>query len=319
MKTLIMYILCLLIIGLLFSCQGRNFRHDEKVFVTSMGATIEVKISYPGKWDNNKIIIWSQPSLVNDFFTDTDSIAKRDIWMSPILRKALLDSGYVNIEYIGRYDSIQYMNRKYSISDSNTKATDLECLIDYVKKNPKLRNKKIILIGHSEGGYINAKVASEQKNDIYALIQLASFAISVKQNAEYRRERIVYPAYLMYAHFPEVFDEIINASSSLDSYHTADIDGIKQFFKENFQPVETFIYEFDEMDSVFFHVDLYMKDRWVNENEKTKALLKGWNNYLTKEVISIFKKYYWKDINITWQNGTAKAKKSYHISHYLCQ
>jgi pimeloyl-ACP methyl ester carboxylesterase len=105
-------------------CKAKDYRHDETVYIPVRNIPIEVKISYPEKWTkSNKIIIWSIPPLSNEFFLDPDSITNgRDRYMPPVLRKALLDSGYVNIEYIGRKDSIEFVGRKYSISDSNTKA-----------------------------------------------------------------------------------------------------------------------------------------------------------------------------------------------------
>jgi pimeloyl-ACP methyl ester carboxylesterase len=200
--------------------------------------------------------------------------------MPPLLRHALLDSGFVNIEYIGRRDSVTYRNRKYSASDSNTNATDLESLLSYLQKNKILKNKKIILVGHSECGDVNAKVASKQHNNITAMVQLAARTISGNQFLEYQRESIGYFNFLVAFFDQQFFDKTINKYSSLDSYHTADIDGVKQFIRENLLPVEVFMDKYNDMDSIFYHVDMYLHERWQSESEEAKnALENDYNNY----------------------------------------
>ena len=254
----------------LFSCKSKNYRHDEILSVAVMDTTIEVKISYPENWTkNDKIIIWSLPPLYDEFFPDSIT-NKMEVQISPILRKALLDSGYVNIEYIGRNDSVLFMDRKYRASDLNTKATDLESLLDYIKLNNRLKEKKIVLIGNSEGGVISAIIAGKRRNDFSALLQLATPSFFDIRAMEYQREKTTYPGIELFSGNQEYMDQSYNRMSSLDSYHTADIDGYKQFFKENYLPIEKIIYEFENMDSVYYHIDLYLRDRWQKEDKETK-------------------------------------------------
>ena len=194
MKRSVLFTLFSIIFGFLFSCKEKELRHDETVYVASMDTTIEVKISYPDKWSkNDKIIIWSDPPLSHKFTSDFDSIvSKRDISLYPLLRQKLLDAGYINMEYFGRNDSVLYVNRKYGASDSNTKAADLESLIHYVKSTKDFKKKKIILIGVSEGGTINIKVASKRQRDIAALVQLSCASFTGLQHTAYQREKIGY-------------------------------------------------------------------------------------------------------------------------------
>jgi pimeloyl-ACP methyl ester carboxylesterase len=236
-----------------------------------------VKISYPEKQiKKDKIIVWSMSSLKDDFLPDSIT-ESRYLWIGPILRKALLNSGYVNIEYIGRNDSVTYNNRKYKASDTNTKANDLENLLNYVRTIKRLKNSKIILNGHSEGGEINVITASRNPSGIYAILQLASCALAGKEIANYQREQLGYLAFLMETGGGDqaYMDSTANKFTSLDSYHKADIDGVKQFFKENIEPIDAFIYQFDNMDSIYYHIDLFLRSRWEKEDIETKDLYKN--------------------------------------------
>ena len=259
------------------ACKTRDNSHDEIVKVVSSNTMIDVKISYPEKLKKkNKIILWSFPLLSDRFLPNKDLLMyEQNIWMSPILKNALLDSGYINIEYIGRNENIEFAGRTYSIFDSNTKAADLESLINFIKVNYRFKNKKIILIGHSEGGEVNAKVASNKQNEIYAILQLASSALSGIQMLEYQREKVTYPTLLSFFSMQEGVDTY-NKISSLDSYHTPDLEGVKQYFNENIKPVEKIIFEFDDMDSIYYHINLYLHNRWEKEDNTVREV--GYKN-----------------------------------------
>lgn len=257
----------------LYSCEEKQYRYDEIIHVPSEDTTIMVKISYPEKWiRNDKIIIWSNYPLADNFLPDSMN-NKRDIWMSPILRKSLLDSGYINIEYLGRNDSIVFVNRKYSAADSDTKATDLENILKYIHSNMLLKDKRIILIGYSEGGDINSKIASKGLYNISAMLQLACSALSgTKENAEYQHQQFLFKNMLRIAchGHQENMDKTYNKLSSLDRYHTADMEGTIQFIEDNIIPVDNIIYKYKNMDSVYYHLELYLRDRWQKEDQETK-------------------------------------------------
>ena len=268
------------------SCENKQNRHDDIVTVPSEDTTITVKVSYPEKWKkNDKIIVWSMSPLTDAFIPDT--IANRNLWMGPVLRTALLDSGYVNIEYLERNDSIEYLGRKYRTSDSNTKARDLENLLIYIKSIRQLKNKKIILIGLSEGGDINCKVASRRSSDIYAMLQLACNALSKEEFVNYHKEwaikQLIFPLESGDPKFigegQKYMDSTFNKMSSLDNYYTADYNGIKQFFEEKTQPVADLISQYESMDSIFFRAELYLRNQWDKEDEETKSLSIYNNNF----------------------------------------
>jgi pimeloyl-ACP methyl ester carboxylesterase len=257
------------------------------VYIPSEDTTMAVKISFPEKWTkNDKIILWSMPPLNDNFLPDSILDEKRNLWMPPVLRTALLDSGYVNIEYIERNDSIEFARRKYRVSDSNTKAKDLENLLDYIKSVRKLKNKKIILIGSSGGGDVNSKVASKRQSDIQAMLHLACSAISGKKIADYQRNRSHRKLLWSMGKFASSrtdlqadMDSAFNKSSSLDSYHKADLEGIAQFFEENWGPLEDILFHHESMDSIYSHIDLYLRDRWEKEDDDTKGFFLYENDF----------------------------------------
>jgi len=335
-----MFVFSLAGLTCLGSCENKQYRHDEIMCVPSEDTVIQVKISYPENWTkNDKIIVWSMPPLNSDFLADsiTDN---RNLWIGPILRTALLNSGYVNIEYIGRNDSIGYKNNqelvkllseidlktlntnrlnkqflyffsnfnnyKSNIPDAQTKAKDLENLLNYIHAVKQLKNKKIVLVGHSEGGYTNSIVASKKQYNISAILQLATVALRGKEISDYQREQTGYKDLLVLWGGGDQarMDSTANKWSSLDSYHKANIDGIKQFFKENTEPLEEFIYRFDTMDSIYYYIDSYLRDRWEKEDRETKDLCNNDFNtyyyafagYITPQQITLKKfdpeKYY---------------------------
>ncbi|MDR1719222.1 MAG: hypothetical protein LBR67_03770 [Dysgonamonadaceae bacterium] len=278
-KTLTKLVLLLGCFACFFGCKEMQGRHDETVYIPVEYDTVTVKISYPEKWTkNDKIIIWSMPPLDQDFFPDSIDANVNQLSLPPVLRSALLVSGYVNIEYTGRNDSIVILNRKYCIADLNTKAVDLDHLLEYLHSNKALRDKKIILIGYSEGGSINIKTASKRQSDISAMIQLAAGALPGKQITEYQKEQnfLATMLYITQNGRQDAMDRTTNRVSSLDSYHKADSNSVIQYLKENIEPVEDLISQFDNVDSIYFHLDSYLWNRWEKESLETKLF---WINH----------------------------------------
>ena len=285
--------------GWFFSCGEKDYRRDEVISIPSGDTTISVKISYPEKWiKKDKIIIWSNPPLTKNFFPD--SVYKpREIMMTHILRNRLLDEGYVSIEFIGRQDSVEYMGRKHLASDSKNKAMDLENLLDFIQTVRSLKNKKNIIISSSEGGDITSIVASIRPIDISGMIQLACVAISGKEAQKYQREQSLFENMLIIARHghQDVMDKTTNRLSSLDSYHTADLEskGTRQFFKENIEPLDSIVFQYRSFDSVYYHLDLYLRDRWSRENDDAKEFsnndfenyYKAFAGYITPQQIAL--------------------------------
>jgi alpha/beta hydrolase fold. len=260
---------------LILSCQEKEYRHDELIQIPSKGDSIRVKISYPEKNNHNKIIIWSQPPLRDKFLADSVD-NPRHTSMDVILRRALLDSGYINIEYIERKDSVVYAGRRYRVSDRNTKAKDLDNLLSYISGIKNLKNKKRLLIGYSEGADINLKIATQKQSEITGMILLAGSALTGKETVEYQMKTQLFDRMLIVTSHgnQERMDATINRMSSLDSYHTADEygNGTRQFFEENFVPLDSIIYQYKDHETVYANLDLYLHNRWEKENQDTKDL-----------------------------------------------
>jgi len=131
----------------LFSFSEKDSRHDEIISIPSEDTIITVKISFPEKWiKQDKIIIWSNHPTSVEFLPDSIT-TPRAVWLSPILRNRLLDEGYINIEFLGREDSVEYMGRKYLSTDAHTRAVDMENLLKYIRSVPSMKDKKKILVG----------------------------------------------------------------------------------------------------------------------------------------------------------------------------
>ena len=309
-RVLIISFLGLCGCGLFFSCGEKDYRHDEIISIPSEDTTISVKISYPEKWTKkDKIIIWSNPPLIKgpnskaffekmvqsvpdllgfkidsipDFVEDStkdflpDSIIRpRELWISPILRNRLLEDGYINIEFLERKDSVAYLGRKYLSVNSKNKAIDLANLLDYIQTVRTLKNKKIILIGYSEGGDVGSMVTCKRPNDVSGMIQLACRTLHGKELLPYQREQSLFDIMLILTHHghQELMDKTINRMSSLDSYHTADVEGkgTRQYLKENIEPLDSIIFQHQNIDSVYYHLDSYLRDRWSREDKDAKA------------------------------------------------
>lgn len=69
---------------------------------------------------------------------------------------------------------------KYSEATSADLATDAEAAFDYLKTNPKINNKEIGLIGHSEGGLI-APIIASSNHDIGFIVSLAGPGVTGQQ------------------------------------------------------------------------------------------------------------------------------------------
>ena len=81
-----------------------------------------------------------------------------------------------------RYDDrgIGGSQGNYSEATSEDLATDAEAAFNYLKNNPKINQKKIGFIGHSEGGLIAPIVASSH-NDVGFIISLAGPGVTGQQ------------------------------------------------------------------------------------------------------------------------------------------
>lgn len=251
--------------------------YDKIVCIPSEGSNMQVKITTPKLLvDRDKLIVWSFSSL------DTEFIYKDLIFYSA-LRNHLINSGYVNIEFIGRRDSAIIAGHKFSTSTINTNVVDLQNLLKYVRTEKDLKEKKIILVGVSEGGEVNATVASNESSSVFGMLQLSCSAMEPKQFMLYQREYNYTNFYYKFTFgVPATIDRYINQISSLDGQYQTNLSGVKKFFMDHNIPIDSIMFKYDDVDTIISHTDSYLRSRWAMESEEAKSKLdNNFENYYT--------------------------------------
>ncbi len=273
----------------IFICScGDTSKQSELIEISSGGSMIPVKIHYPsGKMKQDKIIVWSTHSTENKFFPDSINFSPDsedwiyEIHMSPILMDSLLQAGFINIEYLGRNDSIMLIGRKFRESDIYTKALDLEAVLDYLRSRKEFQKKKIVLAGYSEGGDINAVVASRQPEYIDAVVQLAISCVDGKTLAEYQELNNTIDFFFRYSAFmPEMIDSLFNRVTSLkEGNYEHSVEGLLKFKSDTRGPLNNIIYQYDNRDSIADQMIVYLQSKWNRENEETRQYHGNFETY----------------------------------------
>ena len=251
--------------------------------VNSPKGGIKVKVSYPaaGIKVKDKIVLWSSHPTDNTFIDET---LDGDVNISVVLRKALLDSGYVNIEYLGRNDSVIYSGHKFCSTSIKTRADDFRYVIDAMRKRKELKSKHFILAGCSFGAMVNGMTYLKCPKSIYALLQVSPGATSPKEHWETQKVKNYFAydqqaAWDIFAfHCSQAYlDSTINKLSSLDSHYILDVNGSGYFkyMKEHFDTLYSFIGKYKNMDSIYKHLESYIRNNWQKEDFATKELYKN--------------------------------------------
>src|SRR5574344_247170 len=251
--------------------------------VNSPKGGIMVKVSYPaaGIKVKDKVVLWSNHPRDNALIDET---LDGDVTISVVLRKALLDSGYVNIEYLGRNDSIIYSGHKFCSTSVKTRADDFKYVIGAMRKRQEFKSKHFILAGCSFGATVNGVTYLECPKSVYALLQVSPVAISPKESWETQKVRNYFaydqPAALdIFAfHCSQAYlDSTINKLSSLDSHYLLDVNGSGYFkyMKEHVDTLYSFITKYENMDSIYKHLESYISNNWQKEDSVTKELYKN--------------------------------------------
>ena len=251
--------------------------------VNSPKGGIKVKVSYPaaGIKVKDKIVLWSSHPTDNTFIDET---LDGDVNISVVLRKALLDSGYVNIEYLGRNDSVIYSGHKFCSTSIKTRADDFKYVIDAMRKRQEFKSKHFILVGCSFGTMVNGITYLECPKSVYALLQVSPVAVSPKENWETQKIKRYFAydqptAWDIFAfHCSQAYlDSTINKLSSLDSHYILDENGSGYFkyMKEHVNTLLAFIWKYKNMDSIYKHLESYIRNNWQKEDSATKELYKN--------------------------------------------
>ena len=251
--------------------------------VNSPKGGIKVKVSYPaaGIKVKDKVVLWSNHPRNNTLIDET---LDDDVTISIVLRKALLDSGYVNIEYLGRNDSVIYSGHKFCSTSIKTRADDFRYVIDAMRKRKELKSKHFILAGCSFGAMVNGMTYLKCPKSIYALLQVSPGATSPKEHWETQKVKNYFAydqqaAWDIFAfHCSQAYlDSTINKLSSLDSHYILDVNGSGYFkyMKEHFDTLYSFIGKYKNMDSIYKHLESYIRNNWQKEDFATKELYKN--------------------------------------------
>lgn len=126
----------------------------------------------------------------------------------------------------------------FKSATSNEFATDVESAITYLKTRKEINNKKIGLIGHSEGGLIAPMVASKSK-DVAFIVLLAGTGIQGDQILLLQQKLIGKASGISDANLEKsthenrkVFD-IVNKSTNLEQLNIDLTNFLKQSLKDN--------------------------------------------------------------------------------------
>ena len=236
---------------------------------------------------SDKIIVWAVNPAQNKYIQIHSNTT------SSKLKDALLDSGYINVEYIGRNDTVLYEGRKYESIDRYTAAEDLSEILK--KCSACFPNSKIVIIGTSEGGAVAAIAGAAFPNLIYAMVQLSCPALTGKENTEYYRGfRQIMNIY--YRTSPRINIDY-NIATSLDSEVKWSMGHAKRFIKENIVPMDSIIFVNDGLEKIYKELNAYHLHRWNLEDEKTRLhydndynnYYNSWTNSYTPRQIALMK------------------------------
>lgn len=218
----------------------------------------------------DKVIVWAVNPAQNKYIQlHTNTITSR-------LKEELLDSGYINVEYIGRNETVLYEGRKYESIDRYTAAEDLSRILEICRNT--YPESKIVIIGSSEGGAVAAITGAAFPNYIYAMVQLSCPALTGKENTEYYRGfRQIMNIY--YRTSPRINMDY-NIATSLDSEVKWSMGHAERFIKENIVPMDSIIFVNDGLEKIYKELNSYQLHRWNLEDEKTRLYYDNdYNNY----------------------------------------
>ena len=127
----------------------------EKIEIKYNDETIAGGLYSYGEYDNDKLIIFchGMESCKESYMQEIGYIAQ----------KGFLVLGF---DYLGTNESTGL------IKGFGTSLKSLDIVINYIKSNDKLKNKKIYVVGHSWGGYASTNIVSLH-NDIEGIVALA--------------------------------------------------------------------------------------------------------------------------------------------------
>jgi alpha/beta superfamily hydrolase len=306
-----------------------SIKYEKLTFLSSDSLQIDGKLWFPdSNRQSDKIVIAVAPCLNTSFPTDSSREERYDLY----LRKRMIEEGMMYFEFTGRKDSVWKIDRKYPVSTTYTKAEDLENAIKYLRSREDVKNKKVFLMGMSEGGMTSAMVASRM--NINGIILISTPAVRGEEFIKYQTLCKDTTFMGTFGTEDSIFD-LINKLSSLKSHrYEKSFAGYLAFKKDMFGPLEEIMQQHDDYDTIAYYIMEHLKEKWNLEDSITRNLHKNFygycnvhygNRYIQPEQIALYKwdpsLYYTKikcpvisifgdkDRSVYYQSSTANMRK----------
>lgn len=242
-----------------------SFENEEKTF-------FEGRIFNSGSKSSKYIVLNTYPCLSSELLPESDISAES------VLRNKLVRMGVTFFEFGGRKDSILKYGHNYPASSLYTKADDLDAAIVWVQSQKELKDKKIVVMGSSEGGS-SCIISASRNPEIDAVVLLATPAVSGRELEEYQHR---YQDTLLNGTYGthQSFLDICNKLSSIKAKdYEQSVDGYRRFRVDMYSPLEDIVHNYTNYDTIVSHLYGYLQDKWSRENEEVKNLHKTFENY----------------------------------------
>jgi pimeloyl-ACP methyl ester carboxylesterase len=241
-------------------CIGNGHSKHQPVHYGQIGLSdsvaFGVKLTYPTGKETDLLAIYVQPSMSKK---DTAFYERDSISFNYKLKQRFLKSGISWMDVYSRKDSVAYLN-----STCYSKADDIALAIEYVKNKLRL-DRRIILVGQSEGGITSAIVSSARK-DISGVILLSTPGVQGSQFLHYQDSLALRRFALTYGSNEQVWPFIFNLSPALGKTYSADTAGIQAYYQDLAAPLHRIMDRHSNVDSIRGACMLYLQECW-NENK----------------------------------------------------
>lgn len=278
MKMLFILSLVFGILGSISNDSWDELRRTSYAYVKlSDSVGFGIKLTNPAEKETDLLAIYVRPSMARDTTSHKGDRANfRDK-----LKQVSLRNGISWMDVYSRKDSIAYNN-----STCYTKAEDIASAIWYVKNKLHL-NKRIVLIGQSEGGMTNAMVASE-RSDISGVIFLSSPGVQGPQFLHYQDSIALRRFALTFGLHDNFWPFVYALSPVLGKTYSRDTMGIQAYYQDLAVPLYRIMDSYTNIDSIRANCMLYLQECWKkNHVEILKNIAKadssavfGFNNFL---------------------------------------
>ncbi len=241
-------------------CIGNRYSKHQPVHFGHIGLSdsvaFGVKLTYPAEKETDLLAIYVLPSISKK---DTTFHKGDSISFNYKLKQRFLKSGISWMDVYSRKDSAAYLNSTYY-----SKADDIALAIGYVKDKLRL-NKRIILVGQSEGGMTSAIVASA-RNDISGVVFLSTPGVQGSKFLHYQDSIALRRFAFTFGSDEHVWPFLYNLSPVLGKTYSTDTAGIQAYYQDLAAPLYRIMDRHSNVDSIRDACMHYLQECW-NENK----------------------------------------------------